>query len=247
MMKLESVLIVGLLLLCCVAGLAAAQEVTLVSSEHPPYFGENLGNYGFITEIIVEAYKKAGYDVKVEFMPWARGLELTKQGDYDGMFALWHRKDREEWFVFSDPLPPNELGFYKRASDDISFTTLEDLKPYVIGTVRGYANPPEFDQASYLRKEETVDDETNLRKLLNKRVDLVVIDKGLAMYTLETEFPNQKGDAEWIEPALEKVDQHLVISKKAKDYQQKLEDFNRGLKQLTEEGGVQEILTKHGF
>ena len=40
---------------------------------------------------------------------------------------------------------------------------------------------------------------------------------------------------------------YLLISKKIDDYQKKVDDFNRGLKILIDEGGVDEILKRHNM
>lgn len=230
-----------------IMGYAETQKIILVSSEYPPYFGKQLANYGGLSEIIVEAYRRVDYEVDIQFYPWVRAIRMATDGDCDGMFALWHTQEREQWAAFSDPLPSNELGFYKRKADQIHFTTFDELKPYRIGTVRGYANPPAFEQATYLQKVEVTKDIQNLKKLANHRIDLVLIDKGLAAYLLETALPEYQETLDWLEPALEITPQYLVISKQTRDYQRKLDDFNRGLAQLIQEGLVDKIRTKHGF
>jgi polar amino acid transport system substrate-binding protein len=246
-MKLTTLFILLSLLSYTSQGIAVEKQVRLASSEYPPYFGENLKNNGFISEIIVEAFKEANYQVEVEFFPWARGLELTKRGKYDGMLALWYRKEREQWFVYSAPLPPNEIVFYKRKKDKITFNTYQDLKPYSIGIVRGYANPPDFEKSDFLEKQEVTSDEQNLRKLFLKRIDLALIDRLLAKNIIDTKFPEYAEELEWMSPPLKIDIQYLVISKKAKNYRIKLDDFNSGLKQLSEKGMIEKIMAKHGF
>jgi len=226
---------------------AAGKTLRLASCEWPPYYGKDLKNHGFITEIIVQAFRKSGYEVHVDFLPWARALKLTKAAKYDGIFTMWYRKDREEWVLFSDPLPPNLVGFYKRKGDDISFSTLEDLRPYTVGIVRGYHNPPEFKKASYIRKEEATTDEQNLRKLAMKRVDLALTDRLVARYIIETKLPDHADTLEWLEPPLETVTQHVGFPKKAVGHRKICEDFNRGLKLAWEDGTVRKMMDKHGF
>ena len=45
--------------------LAGERKLELVSTEFPPYYGKDLENGGFITEIVVEALKRTGYVVEV--------------------------------------------------------------------------------------------------------------------------------------------------------------------------------------
>ena len=223
------------------------RTIVLATTEYPPYYGEHLEGQGVLVEIIIAAYERAGYTVTIDFLPWARALRDAQEGRYDGMFTLWHRPERDEWFVFSAPMMPNVTGFYKRTEAAISFESLEDLAAYRIGAVRGYVNPPEFEQAPYLRIEEADDDATNLRKLYAERVDLIMIDRVLARHLINTQYPEYRQHLEWLEPALIVDPQYLVISKLAPDYQTKLADFNAGLTSITADGTLEDLLAKHGF
>ena len=90
--------------------------------------------------------------------------------------------------------------------DKISFSSLKDLIPYKIGVVRGYVNTKEFDAADYLNKDEANDDLTNFRKLLKNRVDLVIADKFVGKYVMETNLADDVDKIEFIEPPLENKD-----------------------------------------
>ncbi|MFC1852551.1 substrate-binding periplasmic protein, partial [candidate division CSSED10-310 bacterium] len=172
-------------LLFSMKGISDEKIVSLAACEFPPYYGQNLTNQGVVTEITAEAFKKVDYTLKVKFYPWARALDYGKKGLVDGILGLWYTTEREQWFGFSMPLHPNHLGFYKRKSDLISFKSLHDLKPYKIGIVLGYANPPGFNQA-HLKTEAVITDKNNLMKLYRKRIDLALIDKDVAQYIMKT-------------------------------------------------------------
>lgn len=235
------------LLLCPVCAHAESRKIVLASSEYPPYFGQNLPNFGGISEIVVEAYRRVGYEVEIQFYPWIRALQMVKEGKCDGMFALWRTPEREQWLAFSDPLPANTLGFFKRKADTIVFTRMEDLKSYQIGTVRGYANPVAFEAATYLKRQEVSADVQNLRKLAAHRIDLALIDKALAYYLLRTALPEAQEQLVWLEPPVQVLPQHLVISKQAAEFQRKMDDFNNGLSRITRDGLVNAIRARHGF
>ena len=173
-------------------------------------------------------------------------MQDTKSGKYDGLFTVWYRKEREQWFVFSRPLPANKVGFFKRSDKKILFNTYKDLKQYRIGVVRGYAKPPGFDEANLITSEVT-SDELNLRKLYKDRIDLALTDRITGMHIINQKIPEAAQVLEWMEPSLHIEIQHLVISKKSKNYQQKLQDFNRGLEQLENDGTLKAILKAHGF
>lgn len=235
--------------LTLVGSLSFASEKTLeiVADNYPPYYGEDLPNGGVLTEIIVEAFRRTGYELKIKWVPWKRAVEGAKAGKYDGIYTLWYRDERTAWFAYSDPIPPaSETGFYKSREKDISFETFEDLKPYTIGVGRGYVRPPGFDEAS-LTTSLAKDDEENLRKLRKGRVDLALTDKIVAKYIIDTNMPDAISDLEWLPPALHVETNHFAISRKAKDFNMKLADFNRGLTALVADGTLQAIIAEHGF
>ena len=71
----------------------------------------------------------------------------------------------------------------------VDWKKLEDLTPYTIGTVQGYANTIEFDELvieQTLNVSEAMTDVTNLMKLVYGRVDLSVIDQHVFAYLLAT-------------------------------------------------------------
>ncbi len=230
-----------------IQGYASEKEIFLTSAEYPPYYGEELENQGCITEIIREAFKRVGYEVKVKFYPWKRAERLAEEGFSDGMFPPWKTEEREKMFVFSNPIPPpNIIGFYKRKDEKITFKTYQDLQPYRIGSVLGYAYPTDF-LKSDLRNSKAYTDEMLIKNLVMGRIDLAIIDKMQAEYLLKTKFPKRRGQFEFMEPPLEILQQYLVISKKKKNAQKKVNDFNRGLKTIIDDGTFEKILKKNGF
>ena len=244
-MKLFKILLVAIYFSMTIAP-ATANEVKLLTAPYPPFYGPHLRNQGPITEIVVEAYKKVGYRVNITFFPWARALKLAKDGKADGLHGAWHSVEREQWFVYSNRLPGSEIVFYKRkGSGPKAFTSYEAMRPYKIGIVRGYRNPPAFDAAK-LQTSVTDSDKTNLRLLAAKRVNLILIDRHTARAILATELPEYRNHLEALEPAVEKLYLYLLISKKAPDYQRKVTDFNKGLERLKAEGGIERIMKAHG-
>ncbi len=74
-----------------------------------------------------------------------------------------------------------------------------------------------------------------------------LIDKGVAQHIINTRSPKYAEKLEWLNPALQVKPQYIAFSKKAKNYERILMDFNLGLIRLTEEGVVKKIMSKHGI
>lgn len=233
--------------LCVPAAMAEDKVVRIATLDWEPYIGQKLDGNGFVAEIIREAFKRSGYELQLDFYPWARVVKLASEGKYDGYAPEYYSEEIKQHSVFSDPFKGGPLGFFKRKDEDINYSNLEDLKPYRIGVVRGYVNTAEFDAADYLEKDEAVDDLTNLRKLLKKRINLAVMDKYVGAYLLKQNMPDEAGDLVFLEPPLKVLDLYVCFSLKAPEYEAKLKAFNEGLKQIKDDGTFDAILKKHGF
>ncbi len=226
---------------------ARAAEISLVTVPYPPYYGPEMKNQGPIAEIAIAAFKNAGHEVTVKFMPWVRALKEAKSGGADGILGAWYLEEREEWFLYSDELPASELVLFKRrGSLPETFTTYDALKPYKIGIVRDYANPEAFTAAN-LNAVEFDSDLANLRALAREKTDLILVDKATARYILATQLPGFADALVPLEPPVQVWPLYVTISKATTDPQSKIADFNRGLGMLRADGKVEWILKKHGF
>lgn len=221
--------------------------IRLATLDWPPYVGETLPQQGFTSAIVSEAFKRAGYKVKIDFMPWTRAIQQADEGNYDAVYPEYYSDDRNKSFFFSEPFASGPLGFYKRKDAKISYTKLEDLKPYRIGIVLGYINTPEFDTASYLQKETATSDEQNIRKLLAGRIDLIVIDKFVAQYLIKNSITEAIGKLEFLEPPLLDQKLYVVFPRKTAASEKKLQEFNAALKSMQEDGSLERILKESGF
>ena len=225
--------------------------VLLAADNWQPYYGDNLPNYGPIAEIITEAFKLADYQVKIEFVPWANLLDKVKKGKYDGGFAASPPVQREKEYYLSDLIRKSSpIVFYKRIDNTVIYRSPEDLKNYRIGVVRDYEYDPAFDNAPGLQRIAANSPKVNIENLLNGRLDLVVIDECHAQYLLKKMSPAQKNRLESMNfyPDKKEVrhELRLLISKECVEAEQIRIDFNHGLKQLLEDGTVDNILKKHG-
>jgi polar amino acid transport system substrate-binding protein len=90
---------------------------------------------------VTEAFKRAGYDVQVEFVQGDTAVEGAKKGTYDGVFPEYHSPERSRDFLYTSFFSGSRLVFYRRSSSAVSYKTLHDLTPYKIGTVRGTSTP----------------------------------------------------------------------------------------------------------
>lgn len=244
---MKKLLLAAISLFLGVSSCAEVGTVNLASLNWEPYIGENIKNNGYVAVIAKEAFDRFGYDVKINYLPWARALEQSRKGDYDGLFPEYYDESRKIDYVFSKPFPGGPIGFYKRKESDITYTTLQDLKPYTIGVVRGYLNTVEFDNADFLTKDPGSSDEINIKKLERGRIDLIVIDKFVASRIISTRYPAFLDKLEFLEPPLEVKSLYIAFSKKSENHEKFKKAFDAGIKEMNDDGTMQKILEDHGF
>ncbi|MEH6347127.1 MAG: transporter substrate-binding domain-containing protein [Bermanella sp.] len=236
------------LLLSAMPTQAEVKTFSLITGDWYPYIGNKLKNQGWTMEVAKAALESQGYIVTLRLVPWQRAIAESKQGAADALFLSYYVKEREQWYVFSDSMGQARTGFFALKSRHIKFQTLQGLKSLTVGLTRGAAVSPEFDIASFLKKEETADDLGSLRKLLKGRIDLYAGPELVAKHLMKMELmADQRGRIEFLEPPLANHDLYAAISKKADNYLQKLADFNLGLKTIKDNGQYNKILKSHGF
>lgn len=241
--------IIAILLLwsvCINSAKAAMTEVTLLTSEYPPYQTHKLKDKGALSEIVTAAFALSGMEAKIILAPWSKALEQAQTGKYEGIFPTWYTKERIKHFIYSDPFVPNEMGFYKLKKADITFTKLADLKRLTIGIVNGYAYPEAFLKAQ-LKTIGVSKDEQNMALLCRGLIDLALTDKTVGMFIVNNRYSECAKKIQWLTPSLTTQANHLVISRKVKDHRLIMAAFNRGLAQLQQQDGIRKILKKHGL
>ncbi len=236
-----------ILLFCCVLRfpITAQQRVSIATLDWQPYISRELEGYGYVGELITEAFSRSGYQTFFLFLPWARVVSLAEEGQVDSYGPEYYSPGLNEKYIVSNPFPGGPAGLFALVSDNIRFNSLEELSEFQIGVVRGYTNEEEFDNAEYLDKQEVTSDLQNIRKLLAKRIDLFFSDK------LVVEYQSRKYGLDISQIEMVKVlaqhDLFLCFPKQLPNAQTLADDFNDGLDAMEMDGTLDDIMEKHGF
>ena len=226
---------------------AQTETLRLATLDWAPYVGQSLKNKGFNAEIVTEAFKRAGHDVKIDFVAWDTAIEEAKKGNYDGVFPEYYSKERARDFVYSYFFSNSLLVFYKRSSSIITYKTLKDLTPYRIGTVKGYINTDEFDGATYLKKVEADSDEENIRRLAKGELDLIVIDKLVAQHLIKNRVPEAVGKIEAMDPPLIIHQLFVILPKRNPASEKRAKEFNKAYESMDRDGTIKDIMSRSGL
>ncbi len=245
MKKLVFFLIVTLLYS---APCVAVKTFSLVTVDFPPYYGRDLPDKGWVSEVVTAALKAQGYEADIRFMPWTEAVESTKEGDYDALLGAYRTRERARLYYFTAPIGQVRTGLFKRTDKEISFSELNELKRYKIGVVKGYATSKKFDSADFLDKVPVNNLSTGLKQVYNGILDLMADSRAVGKYQikgLENETPGISSEIEFIQPVLAMNKIYVAISKKATKSQKKLINFNQGLRKIYLNGTFKKIKEKH--
>lgn len=214
------------------------------SSEYPPHYGPLLPQQGVVIDIVRRAFAKRNIGIEVAFMPFARALHDTQQGQYSGIIAIWHIPERTKHFWFSDCIYANRIVLFKRANEfnePISLRELLDGQG-TLGLVTGYAQA-ELLQNSRFNKVSVATDGQVFSMLALKRVDLVPADLQNGLYQISTlPAEQQKVALNWLAPTLEHKPMYLAFPKIRPDSLFLQQEFNLGLQALTDSGELAQLL-----
>jgi polar amino acid transport system substrate-binding protein len=184
----------GLLLLCFASPVRAVDGpglMRLASLEWPPFVGSRLEQEGLSAVIADSAARKFGYRLQVDYFPWPRAMQLgLRDTRYAGYFPAYYTEERARHCYFSAPIGSSTIGLAYLKSAPLHWQMLQDLNSLTIAIVAGFSNGASFDEMLHegrLHVDASSSDMLNLRKLLAKRVDAVVIDKLTLRYLLLNE------------------------------------------------------------
>ncbi len=237
-----------LLLLACVGMRAQAAEVLqLATGELAPYATQSRPDQGIALNIVRAAFRAEGVEIEYTFLPWGRAQEQARSGKWDGTAHWGHKPERERDFLLSDNIITEQWLLLYRAGAPFDWARWEDLGGRTIAAIRTYTYTPEFHAlaaAGKLKIDWTPDDLAALRKLVAGRVDLMVLDRNVACFLLDTQFTPAEAALVRAHPRLitENFTTHLMLPKTRPDSAARLALFNRGLAKLRASGEYGKLL-----
>jgi polar amino acid transport system substrate-binding protein len=222
---------------------AQTDSLLLASSNYYPHYAADLPQQGAVSEIIRQAFLLQGVDISIDFMPFARAYHESQQANYIGLIAAWYDDKRAQHFYYSQPLYANQIVFFKRKNQAISYRDYSDLvqQNLRLAVVQGYLQPMGLVESG-IATEQVATDEQALQMLARGRVDLVPADKLNGLYLIDEKLPQYAGMLEWLTPALELRPMYLLLSKQDPRSEQLMQRFNAGLTQLRQSGQYQQII-----
>ncbi|MFD1623459.1 substrate-binding periplasmic protein [Azospirillum griseum] len=227
---------------------ASADALRMVALSFPPLIYDDGGKpAGIAYEIVTEAMKKAGHTISVEIMPWARALDTVKEGGADAIFTAYKTPEREQFLNYStEVLVPQVVSFFVTKDSTITFDgDLTKLGKAKIGVVNQISYGSVIDEAIksgvLASVEKSNDSDSNVKKLLSGRYDVMPSNRYVAQY-----FLKQQGALDQVKeltPEVQSIPSYIAFTK-ARDTAKLRADFDAGVAAMKANGSYQQILDK---
>jgi len=121
---------------------ALAETVALTTGQDdPPFTDSKRADGGIATRLVLEAFRTAGTQPKLDWLPWKRGYSLTRNGTYQASFPYLRTAKREQDFLFSDPIFSDPSYLWTRTGDTLSVDDPEGFKGRTICVPQSYHSP----------------------------------------------------------------------------------------------------------
>ena len=126
---------------------------------------------GISTAKVRAALDRVGLAYSIELLPWKRAYAAARERPDGCVYATTRTPERELLFKWVGPIDSAEWVLMARANRRFSLRTLEDARPYRIGTYNGDARD-DYLRSRGFRVDQAPTDLTNPKKLLLGRIDL---------------------------------------------------------------------------
>ncbi len=165
--------------LCLLLKIVSAQELSVYTEDLAPLNYQKHGQLtGYGTELLQAMLKQAKLSAEFKVQPWTRSYQQVLQQPNSLIYSIAKTPDRSDLFEWIGPISPRRICLIKlQARQDIKLRDLSELKNYKLGLVREMASSKLLLEKNLVP--DTVYDfaptgESNIRKLIAGRVDIIV-------------------------------------------------------------------------
>lgn len=169
----------------------ANPQVRVVTEHWPPYnYLDEQGNVtGIATNKVEQVLTNLNLDANIEVFHWAKAMQLAEFEKNVFIYSIYRTPDREARFQWICPLlKKRSVAFYRMADrDDVDIEQVQDAKNYRTSVIRNDLSMDMLLKAGFTEGEHfelSIDEETNVRKLIYGRIDLIIQEENALRFRL---------------------------------------------------------------
>lgn len=213
----------------------ASESITIVTEDFPPYnYVENGHLSGTASMLIKDILLELDMpDQEITLLPWARAYQTALTDENVLIYSIIRCEERESDFKWVGKIGDLKMCFIKlKIRDDISVTSIEDLKKYRIGLTRDTAPDHILKKYGIEASEKLSRDDQVINMLLAGRIDVLPA-YGHTFKLLINRLGYSKGLFEKVY-CLDKEEKELYIAFSNKTSDEIVEKFKRAFQIVSE-------------
>lgn len=230
--------------------MAFAEKIVLAAAADsvPTSYEENGKQTGILVDLLNEAFKRAGYTVEIQLMPWARCQEEVKNGDIDGIFSVFITAERQKYLTYTNEVLITQVqAFFVPVDSEITFDgDLRKLASKSIGIINQTSYGPKLDAALkgglFNRIDQAQSIESNIQKLLAGHIDLIPSYRHVVLSTAKKLGVTDK--IKQLSPDIEAIPSYLAFTQR-RDFTKVIDDYNKALASMKKDGTYDTIFNKY--
>lgn len=138
---------------------------------------------GLDVELVQAVLQAANISYNLRLYPWERVKRMLERKDVAMAFQFAGTPERMQQYELVGPIRTGSTVFMTSNRTNLTdWSELDDLSPYIIGQVRGYAYQSDFDKADLRRDTSAQNPRQLVAMLLAGRINLIVGDRVQLMY-----------------------------------------------------------------
>lgn len=235
------------IIIISLASVAAAQRITVVTEQWPPYnYQENNVIKGISTEVVQATLNQAGIKARFYVYPWARAYKMASEQKNVLIYTILKNAKREKLFKWIGPIVPlAKMCLFKSSEQSgLVINSLEDAKKYRVGVVYNTSTHQLLLAQGFQKGKNLFPvPKQNITKLLKGRLDLITdreITLAMSMKILDKSF--SKVEKVFI---LSEWDQGFYMAFNIKTSDQIIAQVQKALKQIKAEGIPETVMQKY--
>lgn len=227
---------------------AATVILAAAAESVPTSYAENGKQTGILIDVINEAFRRAGYSVEVKLMPWARCLKAVETGAVDGIFSVFVTPERQMYLTYTNEVLITQVqAFFVRSDSSLTFEgDLSKFTGQSIGVVNQTSYGPRLDAALkegiFEKIDSTKDSESNIRKLIAGRVDMIPSYRHVVLSTAKRLGVVDK--IRQLSPDIEAIPSYLAFTKK-RDFAKLISDYDKAIVAMKQDGTYDQLFNRY--
>lgn len=227
--------------LCALSLTAQNQSITLVSNIWPP-FTDLEGKQSISNKVVQTALERIGVNSTVHFESFNKVVADVKNNTYNGSAALWFKRERQEYMLFSDAYLQNQLMLVSLKGNKVDEVSLADLENKKVGLAKDFAYSDSIINHPNIHFQYSQTDQRNVEKLFMGEIDYLLVDNLVLNHMLTYDLANVKDTIAISEHPYSTKSMHFALNKNVPNASQIIEQFNAELDKMILDGTLHTIL-----